>query len=676
MIVWGGTSGSVRQTGGRYDPVADAWTSTSLTSAPSARMLHTAVWTGSEMIVWGGGTNQSKEDTGGRYDPALDQWTPIDLGLLPSPRWRHTAVWTGSEMIVFGGEDQDGTPKNDGARYDPSANYPEHAWFPMSTAGAVRHTGHAAVWTGDEMIVWGGSSLTGQRYDPSSNAWTSLPQVDLGTEPDERTAAVWSGTEMIVWHRGRGARYDPSTNTWIPNIQPVELSGKANHSAVWTGTEMIVFGGRTDDTGPIEGFNTGGRYDPVLDTWDATTLHGAPPPRESHTAVWTGSEMIVWGGGHGIEGSTDTGGRYDPSSDTWVPTSLVSAPHPRRYHTAVWTGSEMIVWGGSPSTATGGRYDPPSDTWIATSVIGAPDARSRHTAVWAETEMIIWGGYGGGAYSTGGRYDPVTDSWHPTSTLDAPESAYLHDAVWTGDEMVVIGDGAAGRYAVASDSWSPLNAPAWVRAIAHPTAVWTGQHVIVWGGVSDVNDGGTDMGFRFPLDGTARFMSLVNAPPGRYRHTAVWTGEAMIVWGGITRFSLPFLHSGGLYYSRVDADGDGVASPCDCAPEDPGAFDVPWEILDVRWLSDGTTIVWESDAPNSGPDTRYDLVRGELTGLPVGGAGEVCLEPDSGDTSAGDATPPPAGSGFYYLVRGENVCGAGSYGTDSFGGPRTTATCP
>ena len=32
----------------------DTWTATSITNAPAGRYLHTAVWTGSEMIVWGG----------------------------------------------------------------------------------------------------------------------------------------------------------------------------------------------------------------------------------------------------------------------------------------------------------------------------------------------------------------------------------------------------------------------------------------------------------------------------------------------------------------------------------------------------------------------------------------------------------------------------------------------
>ena len=55
MIVWGG---AVQQrflnTGGRYNPSTDSWTATSTTNAPTARYSHTAVWTGSEMIVWGG----------------------------------------------------------------------------------------------------------------------------------------------------------------------------------------------------------------------------------------------------------------------------------------------------------------------------------------------------------------------------------------------------------------------------------------------------------------------------------------------------------------------------------------------------------------------------------------------------------------------------------------------
>ena len=71
------------------------------------------------------------------------------------------------------------------------------------------------------------------------------------------------------------------------------------------------------------------------------------PPRAISTPL-SGlvSEMIVWGG-YGAGGTYfDTGERYDPSTDTWMIMSAVNAPTARAFHTAVWTGSKMIVWGG------------------------------------------------------------------------------------------------------------------------------------------------------------------------------------------------------------------------------------------------------------------------------------------------------------------------------------------
>src|SRR4030095_5241049 len=90
--------------------------------------------------------------------------------------------------------------------------------------------------------------------------------------------------------------------------------------------------------------DTGGMYAPVNDAWDATATLNAPLPRQIHTAVWTGSEMIVWGGtDSGNTAAIGTGGRYDPIGNSWQSTSDVGAPAGRRNHTAVWTGGRMIV---------------------------------------------------------------------------------------------------------------------------------------------------------------------------------------------------------------------------------------------------------------------------------------------------------------------------------------------
>ena len=171
---------------------------------------------------------------------------------------------------------------------------------------------------------------------------------------------------------------------------------------------MIVWGG----TDGFDDLNTGGLYDPATNMWVAVGTSGAPMAREAHTAVWTGSEMVVWGGfNFDSQTNLNTGGRYNPATNSWTATETTNAPDGRSNYTAVWTGSEMIVWGGSPALNTGGRYDPAADSWTATSTTNAPDGRFLHAAVWTGSEMIVWGGayrdpnnFVFVPFNTGGRY--------------------------------------------------------------------------------------------------------------------------------------------------------------------------------------------------------------------------------------------------------------------------------
>jgi hypothetical protein len=144
---------------------------------------------------------------------------------------------------------------------------------------------------------------------------------------------------------------------------------------------MITWGGAAQN-GLV--LNTGGRYDPSTDTWTVTNTTNAPSARENHTAVWTRNEVIVWGGTNGNFGVfLNTGGRYNPSSDSWTPTSTTNAPAARDLQTAVWTGSQMIVWGGYLDLNTGGRYCAQSP--ITLSAVGRKVAG-------INTVRLIWSG--------------------------------------------------------------------------------------------------------------------------------------------------------------------------------------------------------------------------------------------------------------------------------------------
>jgi hypothetical protein len=181
------------------------------------------------------------------------------------------------------------------------------------------------------------------------------------------------------------------------------------------------------------------------------TTNGAPAARNGHTAVWTGSEMIVCGGAfHFIrivsqsaswaESFSSGGGRYNPTAGSW--TAVPDVLGGRSDYTAVWTGSEMIIWGGANNSGAlndGGRYNPSGNIWTAMATNGAPAARSRHTAVWTGSEMIVWGGtHNATPLGDGGSYNPTLSGWTAVpASFPTPRTG--HTAVWTGSEMIVWG---------------------------------------------------------------------------------------------------------------------------------------------------------------------------------------------------------------------------------------------
>ena len=361
----------------------DTWTPTTTTNAPSPRGYHTAVWTGTEMIVWGGFDGTNYLNTGGRYDPVTDTWTATSTTNAPDARRYHTAVWTGTEMFVWGGSSNAGY-FNTGGRYDPVTN----TWTVTSTTSAPSARDqligvYITVPTTSGVLVWGGSN----------------------------------GTPLNT-----GGYYMPGTDTWTTVSTTNAPSPRVSHTGVSTGTQMIVWGGTANGIY----FNTGGLYNPVTDSWTATSTTNAPDARSSHTAVWTSTQMIIWGGGANGK-HFNTGGLYDPITDMWTPTSTTNAPSGRILHTAVWTGAEVIVWGGYDGVNylnTGGRYDPFTNGWrITDNEPPAPQARAFHTAVWTGNQMTVWGGAAFPTYfNDGGRYCAIsgaTPTPTPTPTATA-----------------------------------------------------------------------------------------------------------------------------------------------------------------------------------------------------------------------------------------------------------------
>lgn len=183
-----------------------------------------------------------------------------------------------------------------------------------------------------------------------------------------------------------------------------------------------------------------------------TELPLPPEVRDEAAIVWTGQELMYWGGwprGTGVDQARADGFAFDPTTRTWRP--LPPAPiagggaNATRDRLggakAVWTGSEVLLW--DVETAEGGTWatlalDPSSGEWRR---LDDSPHRPGWGGAWAWTgrELIVFGGGDRDAPTTmeGAALDTATGVWRPIA--DAPYGMNLADAVWTGKEVVAVG---------------------------------------------------------------------------------------------------------------------------------------------------------------------------------------------------------------------------------------------
>lgn len=298
------------------------------------RFGYSAVAARDEVVVWGGccGPGGSgRRDQGMRYQPGNDRWLPMTRSPLGRRR-EHAAVWTGEEMIVWGGFGNSLERRADGAAYRPETD----SWRPIAPAPMGGRSDAAAVWTGREMIVWGGAErrprrdfqlLTagGAAYDPARDRWRRIARAPVRSREGSRgAAALWTGSAMLVWNGTAGAVYDPRADRWRRMPDPPLEGARYDSTAVWTGREMIVSGG--DETGGVNGAADGAAYEPGEDHWRRVPT--APiEGRYQHAGAWTGKAMLVWGGCCKGSRQLGDGALYSPGEDPRAPAPASSDTH-------------------------------------------------------------------------------------------------------------------------------------------------------------------------------------------------------------------------------------------------------------------------------------------------------------------------------------------------------------
>ncbi|MCU1401603.1 MAG: hypothetical protein JWN62_4712 [Acidimicrobiales bacterium] len=351
-----------------------------------------------------------------------------------------------------------------------------------------------SVWTGSEFIVWGGDlpadgvadDPQGAAYDPNTHTWRVLPPAPIVSRAD--AATVWTGTEMIIWGGettssafADGAAYNPVTNAWRV-LAAGPLAARAFSGVVWTGDRMIIVSGHPSEVSLSPGQPNpalqGASYDPAADRWTRIAdapgeIHGPDPQM-----VWTGTDVLAVLGPDMLLGPSSPGAlpsmlaTYSPSTNTWTtahsPTqpapselTLISPPGPdalvaaidpvpgvpsyildahgnvqrtlaprpldpfyQAFSDPVWDGTELISWLGNPH---GLALNPATDTWRIYNAGSLPPQIGSAMA-WTGTELLTWGGsmydansnLVGAAAGISYRPDTTGNQRPPASTVTNP----------------------------------------------------------------------------------------------------------------------------------------------------------------------------------------------------------------------------------------------------------------
>jgi hypothetical protein len=328
----------------------------------------------------------------------------------------------------------------------PGARPSSDAWYldpgPLGPRG-----GDDVLWTGQEMIVWGGAAgdrppdfVEGAAFDPATLAWRLLPPPPI--DPAQTTRAVWVGDEMVVMSRQATLVYNPGSDSWraigdgfLPSTHP---------------EQAVVVDGLIYTLAP-----TG-----LLELDPATgSHHKLPSPDRVGFDQWRGALRALDGSLYAI-GLKDgicqgrhisrwSGQEWDTLPDVSLATdSLADCTYANQTGAA---GGRLIVWGDRETPSY--TYDPSTDEWTEIDPITTPGTEGPLGPLSLGDQLLV------PQYGEGSVYDPATGTW---TAVSLPGGGNDTDMVWTGEEVLTWG--AACCYGTGSDltmldawRWTPQN---------------------------------------------------------------------------------------------------------------------------------------------------------------------------------------------------------------------------
>lgn len=357
--------------------------------------------------------------------------------------------------------------------------------------------------------------------------WSTLPTAPIASRSS--AVGVWTGTQMVIWGgaSGRdgavlhadGAAYDPDSRTWS-KLPPGPLTARAQAASVWTGKSVFIWGGFVGDGATAA--SDGALYTPADQTWRQVptarvTAHGAV------RAFWTGSVVVLlstppWAGKGTDPGANDGSDQvnaqsYNPATGSWtrLPDLRLHSGHTADVVIDVGAGNRIYVWSlwshntptGPGSFATtagvdGYTLEVDKRRWVS-NTLALPDHAVSSSPLWTGRDIAMpaistWFGAASRGPApmnlAGVMLDPSTSSTRPIvhGAVDDLGAQYL----WTGAALLgfntgtdtsdahgPVHPGRAAAWDPTSNTWKRLpDAPLFGNELV---TVWTGRELLMWG---------------------------------------------------------------------------------------------------------------------------------------------------------------------------------------------------
>jgi hypothetical protein len=331
--------------------------------------------------------------------------------------------------------------------------------------------------------------------------WVKLP--DGGPAPDARpgpASASFDGRRFVAGYADRTGSFDLCVGSWSGQV-PRRAVRPLPHEGLDVGGARFIPG-----HDPRSSFDQLATARLVLPSGKEIRVssEGAPAPRMMYVVAFDGRRLLVWGGygptPDGRHEALGDGAVFDTRSKRWRPIAAAGAPSARFMPVSAWTGSKLLVWGGGAGSPgreptlfhDGAVYDPARDVWSPMSADGAPPPRWKPVVVWNGSVMVIAGG--GDSLVIGGArgkddahvYDPKANRW---SAVDgAPtlaEAHWVRTFVDAQGRVLYLDTHALKSFGVLDPRarrFGQVALPETLRDRSGIGVAWTGARVLVWGG--------------------------------------------------------------------------------------------------------------------------------------------------------------------------------------------------